>query len=495
MANTFRPATSGAGQEIVARLNALLSMISSGTATAVNSDDYTDKDWLTETDGRNIASQLASLMTAFKTYVAPSAKKVQAALTIGSKTYDGSSAVTISEATTSAAGLLSASDKTKLNGIESGAQKNTVTGIKGDSESSYRTGNVNITKSNVGLGNVDNVKQYSASNPNFSSTAPVMDGTAAVGSATTYARSDHKHPTDTSRASTAVATTSANGLMSSSDKTKLNGIEAGAQKNTVTKVNDKTGDVTITIADLIGSEAIGGDFAPIYYDGSKFVAKAISFADADWKTIAAISSTGKASEYFSVGDEKTITLSTGKAVTLQILGFNHDDLADGSGKAGITFGMKNLLATKYPMNSSDTNVGGWESSVMRTSTMATLLSQLPSDLQSVIKQVSKKATAGNKSTTITTSTDKLFLFSEVELDGTTSTGYASEGTQYEYWKNHNTQSDRIKYLSNGSGSADGWWLRSPYTSGAYAFRYVSTYGGVYANSASASVGVCFGFCI
>ena len=35
----------------------------------------------------------------------------------------------------------------------------------------------------------------------YSTTAPVMDGTAAVGTASTVARSDHKHPTDTSRAS------------------------------------------------------------------------------------------------------------------------------------------------------------------------------------------------------------------------------------------------------------------------------------------------------
>ena len=33
-----------------------------------------------------------------------------------------------------------------------------------------------------------------------SSTTPSMDGTAAVGTATTYARADHVHPTDTSRA-------------------------------------------------------------------------------------------------------------------------------------------------------------------------------------------------------------------------------------------------------------------------------------------------------
>lgn len=34
----------------------------------------------------------------------------------------------------------------------------------------------------------------------YSTTAPVMDGTASVGSASTVARSDHKHPTDTTRA-------------------------------------------------------------------------------------------------------------------------------------------------------------------------------------------------------------------------------------------------------------------------------------------------------
>lgn len=37
--------------------------------------------------------------------------------------------------------------------------------------------------------------------PSASSTSPSMDGTAAVGTATTYARADHVHPSDTSRLS------------------------------------------------------------------------------------------------------------------------------------------------------------------------------------------------------------------------------------------------------------------------------------------------------
>ena len=57
---------------------------------------------------------------------------------------------TYSAATTSAAGLMSAADKVKLNGIATGAQVNTITGIKGNAESTYRTGNVNLTPANIG---------------------------------------------------------------------------------------------------------------------------------------------------------------------------------------------------------------------------------------------------------------------------------------------------------------------------------------------------------
>lgn len=222
-----------------------------------------------------------------------------------------------------------------------------------------------------------------------------------------------------------------------------------------------------------------------------------SFEKASWSDIAALSESGSADKYFSVGDEKTISLTTGEQVTLVILGFDHDDLT-GGGKAGISIGMKNLLATKYRMNATATNEGGWDESEMRTSTMATLLSQLPSDLQGVIKQVNKKATAGGASTSITTSADKLWLLAEVEVDGTTSAGYADEGEQYEYWKtvkDGTVAADRIKYLSNGSGSASAWWLRSPLVSSSGNFRCISSTGYVSGNSANTTRGVSFGFCV
>lgn len=222
-----------------------------------------------------------------------------------------------------------------------------------------------------------------------------------------------------------------------------------------------------------------------------------SFEKASWSDIASLSESGSANKYFSVGDEKTIELTTGERVTLVILGFEHDDLsALSGGKAGITIGMKNLLSTKYRINATNTNTGSWHESEMRTSTMATLLSQLPSDLQSVIKQVKKKTTIGDASTSIRTSADKLWLLAEVEVNGTTTEGYAAEGEQYEYWKtvkDGTVANDRKKY--NNLGNATNWWLRSPYVSNNAAWRYINSVGIISTAPTNSNYYVSFCFCV
>ena len=251
-----------------------------------------------------------------------------------------------------------------------------------------------------------------------------------------------------------------------------------------------------------------GDGKTAWLSLPSFRKKKYDLDSLSWAEIAEIAKAGRAACVFNIGDEKTITLSTGGKITLVILGFFHDTYYDSEYDEDtsytITFGMKNCLATRYQMNASNTNVGGWESSKMRTSVMPTLLSQLPADLQSVIKSVYKKTSAGNKSTTITTTNDKLFLLSEVEVNGTTATTYADEGEQYAYFKrnggyvqygNDGYYPNGIKALSNGDGDAYRWWLRSPIVTSTYSFRCVSTDGGVGNIYASHSYGVSFGFCV
>ena len=87
---------------------------------------------------------------------------------------------------------------------------------------------------------------------------------------------------------------------------------------------------------------------------------------------------------------------------------------------------------------------------------------------------------------------KLFLFSEIEIFGSTTYSKAGEGSQYSYFA---TAANRIKYLSNGAGSADWWWERSPSGSSSSGFCYVDGCGGASYYDAYNPGGVCFGFCV
>lgn len=215
-----------------------------------------------------------------------------------------------------------------------------------------------------------------------------------------------------------------------------------------------------------------------------------TLANNTWAQIAAASEAGVAASTWSVGDTKNITVG-GETLTVEIVGFNHDNLASG-GKAGITFGLKNLMANTRQMNSSNTNAGGFTGSDMYDWLQGTLLNSLPSDLRAVLKSVNKKTSAGSQSSTINTNAMKIFLFSEVEIFGSVTYSKSGEGSQYSRFA---TASSRIKYLSNGSGSANSWWGRSPYGGNSYGFCLVNDSGNASNGGAYASRGVCFGFCV
>ena len=215
--------------------------------------------------------------------------------------------------------------------------------------------------------------------------------------------------------------------------------------------------------------------------------KKLPLEQMSWKDIDKVSQAGKASNYWSIGDKKAITVS-GATYQAQIIAFGHDNLT-GGGKAGITFQLENCLSTTYKMNNSDTNDGGWKSSVMRTSTMVTLFNGLASDLKAVIKPVDKITSKGNKLTTKDTTSDKLFLLSEIEIFGSIEYSVSGEGSQYQFYKSGNSKIKKV------GASAAFWWERSPCATNTTDFCHVGSSGNANYDYASNSYGVAFGFCI
>ena len=219
--------------------------------------------------------------------------------------------------------------------------------------------------------------------------------------------------------------------------------------------------------------------------------------DYTWEEIDAISKSGEAQSAYGlkVGDIKEITLSNGETYNVEIIGFNHDNLADRSGTAGITFQFKELMNTAHVMNTANTNVGGWEASEMRTYVNEDVYALLPSELQAEIKEVTKISDVGNKNTTDKVeTTDKLFLLSFEEVGFTSNnTSYfvAGQGTKY---KIYNDNESRIKKNLSDSAIIT-WWLRSARTNNANYFSDVISSGDSSYSNADITRGVAPAFCI
>ncbi|MCI6016115.1 MAG: DUF6273 domain-containing protein [Dysosmobacter sp.] len=212
-----------------------------------------------------------------------------------------------------------------------------------------------------------------------------------------------------------------------------------------------------------------------------------NFADNDWATIIDACHKNKVPATWVVGNQKTMTIN-GTDYPIDIIGKNHDDYADGSGKAPLTFQLHDCYGETKNMNSSNINSGGWTSCAMRSTHLPAILALMPTEVQNGIREVNKMTSAGSQSATINTTADKLFLLSEIEIFGGVSYSKSGEGTQYDYYKAGNS---RVK---NYNGRAYYWWERSPIGSDSTRFCGVGSNGYADYNYASRARGVAFAFC-
>ena len=211
-----------------------------------------------------------------------------------------------------------------------------------------------------------------------------------------------------------------------------------------------------------------------------------NFADNDWTSIIAACHSGSVPSTWVVGNSKTMTIN-GASYQVDIIGKNHGTYTAG-GKAPLTFQMHDCYGETKNMNSSDTNSGGWTSCAMRSTHLPAILALMPTEVQNGIREVNKLTSAGDQSSTINTTADKLFLLSEIEIFGSVRYSKSGEGTQYDYYKAGNSNVKKV------NGSAYGWWERSPYGSNSTRFCVVGSGGNANYGGASLARGVAFGFC-
>lgn len=223
----------------------------------------------------------------------------------------------------------------------------------------------------------------------------------------------------------------------------------------------------------------------------------IGYLADDWATIESHIEDGTATSIYQIGARKEVPFSIDGVdyiADVEIIAHNHDDLADGSGKATLTFACKDLPEYKIRFNASNDNTGGWEASEARSICNGTLYDALPDELKAVIKPVFKLSDGGVDNKTLVQTVDKVWIASYEEV-GLPTNRYVLEGQGKTYSMTFSDNESRKKYLEDGTTS--GYITRSSYlndNSKGMIMR-VTASGGSYSDIAFNYFHAAFGFCM
>lgn len=241
--------------------------------------------------------------------------------------------------------------------------------------------------------------------------------------------------------------------------------------------------------------------------------------ECSWEEISAISATGEADKYFSVGDTKSVTINGtvgGKSINgtylVYIIGFNHNSAIEGNGihfgcfktsdgtdvqinniklgddvssnyyKYGLTSVLGNQLKSLNGTYDSTAKTYTYtaNATTITSPTSGSLIAAFPSELRNVLKCF-KKYAAKKDSTASDVQNCYINLLSEREVFGsnTESVNMSDYTKQYEYYANG---ASKIKYYYSDGTTASNWWLRDAELSSSYNQVAVKLDGTVYSLS-------------
>ena len=220
------------------------------------------------------------------------------------------------------------------------------------------------------------------------------------------------------------------------------------------------------------------------------------FEKDSWTAIVANVKANKISQY-NVGDTKEVDMGTYGTHTLRIANTSTPSECSTSGfsqtACGFVLEFADIIA-EHKMNDTDTNVGGWPSTSMRTFVNNDIYNAIPSEIKNAIIDTTVVSGHGKSDTENFTSTDKLYLLTlkEIYTDwGAISYDTAKDLTRtLDYYTNigvtTSSYSGAIK--KNGTSPAR-WWFRAAGSSANRNFCGVSSNGRYNTDYATYTYGV------
>ena len=242
----------------------------------------------------------------------------------------------------------------------------------------------------------------------------------------------------------------------------------------------------------------GGTSNPGYF--TDIADKPSTFPTDSWATIVASVKAGNTRGY-KVGETKEIDLGTYGTHTLRVANISKSDSCGNSGysESGCGFVIEFAdIITNRVINSTSTTRGSWSATTIRTFVNNDIYNLLPTDLKNGILNTNVITGHGNSEDNNSTSTDKLYLLSPIEIYGSVSTTYDSAinvTNQLDYYKQNNVSlnsyDSAIKntVVSGGTGSANAWWTRTPAQIMDGQFMMVTDTGNLYSTYLTQQLGV------
>ena len=204
----------------------------------------------------------------------------------------------------------------------------------------------------------------------------------------------------------------------------------------------------------------------------------VSFTTDSWQTIQKAVQTGN-TDLYNIGDTKEVDLGSFGTHTVRVANKSECTTETSETACGFVVEFADII-TQQQSNNTNTNVGGWKSSNLRTHVNGTIYDSLPVDLQNII--IETKVISGHGLTTGETNfetQDKLYLLSAKEVYGV-KYQYDTvdlETRQLDYYKNEGVSTSSYSgAIKKYNGVSAQWFLRSAFSGNATYFLNVESDG-------------------